>query len=150
MSSIREQALDAIVTAWNTDTPTDVPTLERERFEQVVLTDATPRAADLRWADDQEEDPNSQNNGPLQLHDMIALISVRVAGSDDERPDVMVDPAYCWATKVLNDNALSGLVQFMRISGSRMARTAEDRPLGNLLIAVRAKFVSDALDAESN
>lgn len=145
MSSVREQILGAIVTAWNTDTPSGVPDLVRSPFRQRLLNDGDPLAADLYWLQDEED---GTAGDPLQMHELLVGIECRAVGSDAELPETLLDPLYTWAAKSLNDNRLGNFVHSCRIRGCEMSRAAEHRPVGKMLIALQVKYQSRATDAE--
>lgn len=150
MSSLREQILAAVVSAWNTGTPLGVPALARVPFREILLTDATPQDASIYWLTD-EETPDTGDTGPTQVHELLLGIELRAVGNDAQLPETLLDPAAVWAASVLNDNRLDGLAQFMRVAGSQMERdNNHHRPLGKLLIGVRCKYISDVHDFETH
>lgn len=152
MSSIRSQILDAIVTAWNTATPEGVPTATRKRFRQVVLTDEAPVSAEVFFVSDEEE-ADSNDTGPASLHQMVVGVELRAVGSESEIPEDVLDPSAVWAVSVLNDNALDGLAQYMRVRATESGSLPPDevsRPTGKLTIALLVRYVSAVNDFESN
>lgn len=144
MSSVREQVLDAMVAAWNTDTPVGVPELRRAPFYQI---DATAVCADLYWLAD-EEQPDSRDQGQMQMHHLAAVIEGRAVGSLNDLPEVKLDPVYVWASRVFNDNRLGGLTDSLRVAGCEMQRGGEEKPAAKVLIALSAKYTSRVSDAE--
>ena len=150
MSSVREQILDAVVTAWNTSRPGGVPELVRAPFREIQLTDITPQDASVYWVTD-EEKPDTEDTGPVQVHELLFGIELRAVGNDSQSPETLLDPSAVWAASALNDNRLGGLALFLRVAGSQMDRdNNHHRPLGKLLVGMRCKYISAVNDFESN
>lgn len=148
MSSIREQIMDAVVTAWNTSPPAGVPTLIRAKFKQVVLDDAAPLSAECDWLED-EEAASDKDSGPLQFHKTSIGFECRAVGDGSEVPSTMLDPIYVHASSVFNDNRLGGLVDSLRLSGSQLSRSTEGvtRPTALMGMFLEAKYSTAAKDA---
>ena len=148
MSSRREQILEAMVSAWNTDTPAGVPQVQRAPFLQRVVDDDTPILADLYWITD-EEKADAIGMGPAQMHELLVGLELRGAGSPSALPETVLDPCAVWAVKCWNDNRLGDLAEFLRVGGSQMERETQDRrPIGKLLIGMIVRYVSAVDDFE--
>jgi len=152
MSSVRLQILEAMATAWNTDTPTGVPQLVRSPFRQRVVDDDNPVAADLYPLTDEEKSdkgPHASDDTPVSMHELVVALELRAVGADAELPEDIVDPSAVWAARVFNNNTYGGLAQYSRIAGSEYQRTAEGRPAVRLLVGVLVKYITAVNDFES-
>lgn len=154
MSSIRNQIAVAMLAAWNSEErPAGVPELVRAPFRQVEVGDDMPKWAGLYFLQDDptlaEKERPGDETVPDRIHELLMGVELRCCGAPTDIPEELLDDCEIWAVKVWNDNTLGGLAQYLRTHGTTMERANEHRPLGKMLIAVRAVYTTAANDFET-
>lgn len=149
MSTVREQVLEAIVTALNTSRPTGVPEANRSRYLQVTPTPDAPKFMDVRFIEDDELPvPDTDDESVLQLHHAQVVVDSYAIGIDGTTPEQEADKMAAWIAKALNRNRLGGLVTSLRVRKSIVLQPVADRAYIRLRTGLLVKFTSRAMDAE--
>lgn len=105
MSSVRNQILDAVVTALNTDRPAGIPAARRRRIHPYEMEDVP--AIDVVPVEESVEGIG----GRLAVNANRRLqFAVRCWAAGDA-PEVAADALLLWAVKALDGNRLGGLVE---------------------------------------
>jgi hypothetical protein len=140
MASIRDQILDAVVLALNTDAPIGIPVAIRRRVTQL----AELPAIDVAPVKEQVERIGGRW-GPLKQRSFY--FKVRCWARDDA-PEKAADAMVVWATKALSGNYLGGLVQSLEESSSEWQDEAAETIYGVAEVEFLAAYQTKTADQE--
>lgn len=98
MSSVREQVLETILSAYNTGRPAGVPPAERSRY---VAIDEGQLPVTVLQPEKEKVEPAKGRFGPLVMRSFRMMLLHRTAGSSSVSPDQAVDPLLSWGVKAL-------------------------------------------------
>lgn len=146
--TIRDQIIEAIVAALNTSRPGGIPEAKRSPYLQLKLDEENPTDISVYWMVDDERAEPDMNKAPLQDHEFFVGIDTRAIGDTTAIPERELDPIAEWITKTLNGNTLGGLVRYMRVARSQIARSDEvERPACRMLVTMLVRYQTRWNDA---
>lgn len=100
MATLREQIVDAIITALNTGTPGGVPAAKRSYTYGVDATQLP--VVNVFWLKDQPLPAPAGVSGVPVRHNLIVAVEVITKGSSTDRPDEVADAGLAWVVKALD------------------------------------------------
>lgn len=145
MSSLREQILQAVVTALNTSRPTGVPAAERAR-NWAIDPDQLPKI--LVYAGRDSARDVGGRRGPAQEKRLELEIECWAAKSQTLSADAAADPLYLWVVKALADKTLGGLVSGLREDESSIALEEVDAQICLTTVRLSATYQQRADNPE--
>jgi|GEM_PF-3680682 len=147
MSSIREQAIGAIVAALNTSTPEGMPTARRERLSpygpgalpglNVVIPDLGGRA--------QEAVEQKAGTRGLVQRSLAIGVECYASGSGTQALDSLL----CWASQALAGSTLGGLVVRVDETGTAWESASAERDFWKATALFRVLYLTRVADQES-
>ena len=125
MSSIREQALAAIVTALNTGAPGGVPDFDRDRanpHSAASLPAGNVCIAPITQPQESSELVGGKASGPLALKTLLVATECLALGATSE----CLDPMLVWTQAALAGNRLGGIVHRIEQHSTLWQRVSSD------------------------
>jgi len=145
MSSLREQAVQAAVTALNTDTPAGVPQTERAR---TLALDAANLPTIIAYAVKDEAGDVGGRKGPIVARKLRLHFECWAVETEELSADAAVDPLICWVVKALTDSTLGGLLNGLREAETTLVLDREDRAVCYATVVMVADYQCKSGDLE--
>lgn len=146
--TIREQIIQAVLSALNTGRPGGVPAAIRSRYHNLIVS-ALP--AVTVFPESCVPVAIQQPRGPLVEWSLNLVVECVAAGDAGMSPDAAVDPLVAWVTKVLGANRFGGLAirtdegkTTFQMGFSGQGRT----PLCRARVEIQVQYTTRANDAE--
>lgn len=144
MSTIRNQILEAQLSALNTGTPAGVPQADRELIDD--LPQATLLAISIGEAKEVIERKGGPR-GPSVIRNLVTAVDCWARGTTAVPAGKALDPLLEWVTKALGGNRLGGLIDTEEELEIQWDRERKESRLAHATVFVVARYLTKVDDA---